>query len=152
MSRRGAQVWFFNAWEGRAAACGPSVLHLPHERNTDMARFLFVYRNNSESYGNLSFEETQKVVQKWSVWIAEGLRLGWMVDAGGGLRKDGRVVNAKQVVSDGPHIDGKEIMAGYSVVEAGSFDAAVERAKSCPIIQRGGSVEIRPLHGFTLGQ
>jgi hypothetical protein len=68
------------------------------------------------------------------------------------LKKEGRVVNAKQAISDGPHVDGRELVGGYSVVMADSFDTAIERAKGCPIIQRGGSVEIRPISDFTLGK
>ena len=51
-----------------------------------MARFLFVYRNSGESYGSMSPEEMQQMLQKWQTWITEGLRKGWMVEAGDGLK------------------------------------------------------------------
>ena len=117
-----------------------------------MAKFLFVYRNSSESYGALSPEEMQQMLQKWTAWISEGLRQGWMLDAGDGLKPEGRVVNAKKVVSDGPFIEVKEIVGGYSVVQAETADAAAELAKGCPIFLRGGSVEVRPMQGFTMGK
>jgi hypothetical protein len=117
-----------------------------------VAKFLFVYRNNSESYGNMSPEEMQQMLQKWQTWLTEGLRQGWMLDAGDGLKKEGRVVNAKKVVSDGPFIEVKEIVGGFSIVQADTLDAAAELTKGCPIFQRGGSVEVRPLQGFTMGK
>jgi hypothetical protein len=117
-----------------------------------MAKFLFVYRNSSESYGTMSPEEMQQMLQKWNAWITEGLRQGWMLDAGDGLKKEGRVVNAKKVVSDGPFIEVKEIVGGFSLVQADTLDAAAELAKGCPIFLRGGSVEVRPLQGFTIGK
>ena len=117
-----------------------------------MARFLFVYRNSSESYASLSPDEMQKMLQQWQTWIAEGLRQGWMLDAGDALKQEGRVVNAKKVVSDGPFIETKEVVGGYSLVQAETLDAAAELAKGCPIFLRGGSVEVRPLQGYNIGK
>jgi hypothetical protein len=117
-----------------------------------VAKFLFLYRNSSESYGSMSPEEMQQMLQKWSAWITEGLRQGWMLEAGDGLKKEGRVVNAKKLVTDGPFIEVKEIVGGYSMVQADTVDAAAELAKGCPIFLRGGSVEVRPLQGFNIGK
>jgi hypothetical protein len=117
-----------------------------------VAKFLFVYRNSGESYGTMSPEEMQQMLQKWNAWITEGLRRGWMVEAGDGLKKEGRVVNARKVVSDGPFIEVKEMVGGFSIVQADTLDAAAELARGCPIFLRGGSVEVRPLQGFTMGK
>ena len=119
-----------------------------------MAKFLFVYRNSSESYGSMSPDEMQQMLQKWNTWISEGLRQGWMLDAGDGLKREGRVVNARKVVTDGPFVETKEVVGGFSIVQADTLDAAAELAKGCPIFQRGGSVsvEVRPLQGYTMGK
>jgi hypothetical protein len=120
-----------------------------HGRNTHVAKFLFVYRSGQGSR-TMSPEEMQQVLQKWGAWIAEGFRKGWMLDAGDGLKKEGRVVNASKVVTDGPFVEAKEIVGGFSIVQADTLDAAAELAKGCPIFLRGGTVEVRPLEGFTL--
>lgn len=112
-----------------------------------MAKFLFVYRNSVEGYYSISPEEMQSLHQKWQSWIAEGMSQGWMLDASYGLQKDGRVINAEKVVSDGPFIEVKEIVGGFTVVRAATIDVAAELAKGCPIFLRGGSVEVRPLWG-----
>ena len=117
-----------------------------------MAKFLFVYRNSNESYGSLSPEEIQQMLQRWQTWIADGLNNGWMLDAGDALKKEGRVVNAKKVISDGPFIEVKEMVGGFSIVQADTLDAAAELAKGCPIFLRGGSVEVRPLQGLPIGK
>jgi hypothetical protein len=117
-----------------------------------MAKFLFLYRNSSESYGTMTPDEAQQMLQKWNVWITEGLRRGWMLDAGDGLKREGRVVGAGKVVTDGPFIEVKEIVGGFSIVQADTVGAAAELAKGCPIFLRGGSVEVRPLQGFTMGK
>jgi hypothetical protein len=117
-----------------------------------VAKFLFVYRNTRESYGNMSPEEMQQMLQKWQTWMAEGFRQGWMLEAGDGLKKEGRVVNARKVISDGPFIEVKEMVGGFSIVQADTLDAAAELAKGCPIFLRGGSVEVRPLQGYNVGK
>jgi hypothetical protein len=117
-----------------------------------MAKFLFVYRNSGESYGNMSPEEMQQMLQKWQTWIADGLHKGWMLDAGDALKREGRVVNARKVVSDGPFIEVKEMVGGFSIVQADTLDAAAELAMGCPIFLRGGSVEVRPLQGLNMGE
>jgi hypothetical protein len=117
-----------------------------------VTKFLFVYRNTTSSYGAMSPEEMQQMLQKWQTWITEGLRQGWMLEAGDGLKKEGRVINGNKVVSDGPFIEAKEIVGGFSIVQADTLDAAAELAKGCPIFLRRGSVEVRPLQGFNMGK
>ena len=57
-----------------------------------MAKLLFAYRNGSGTYYDMSPEEMQQQYQKWQAWMTEGIQKGWMLDAGHGLQKDGRVV------------------------------------------------------------
>jgi len=110
-----------------------------------MAKFLFIYRHNTESHSNNSPEEMQSMYQKWQSWVAEGLENGWMVDAGNGLKPAGCVVNPKKTITDGPFIEAKELVGGYAIVQAEDLAAAAEFAKGCPILMQGGSVEVRPL-------
>ena len=116
-----------------------------------MPNFLFVYRTNYESHGNMSPEEMQQNMQKWQAWMSEGLRKGWLLDVGDGLKKEGRVVNGKRVVSDGPFIEAKEIVGGFSIIQAETIDAAAEFAEGCPVLLRGGTVEVRPMRGYNIG-
>jgi hypothetical protein len=113
-----------------------------------MANFLFVYRGNPEAYGKLTPEQMQQNMEKWNQWIGEAVQKGWMVDMGDALTPEGRVVNAKKVVMDGPFVESKEVVGGYSVVQANTIDAAAELAKGCPILLTGGSVEVRTLAGM----
>ena len=117
-----------------------------------MAKFLFVYRSDKDTREAIAPEEMQRIHQKWQTWINEGLQKGWMLDPGNGLKTEGRVVNAKKVISDGPFIEVKEIVGGFSIVQADTLDAAAELAKGCPIFLRGGSVEVRPLQGLAIGK
>jgi hypothetical protein len=114
-----------------------------------MAKFLFVYRGCSDANRQLTPEQMQQTMEKWSAWIREGLEKGWMLDAGDALQGAGRVVGAK-VVTDGPFVEAKEIVGGFSIVQAETIDAAAQLAKGCPGLQSNGSVEVRPLAGYTI--
>ena len=49
-------------------------------------------------------------------------------------------------VTDGPFIETKEVLGGYSVIDADSMDDAVEIAKTWPGVDRGWiTVELRPI-------
>src|SRR5580692_6749580 len=113
-----------------------------------MANFLFVYRGSPMGNVKISPEEMQQIMKQWEAWIGEGFQKGWMVDAGDALTEEGRVVNAKKVVTDGPFVESKEVVGGYSIVQADTIDAAAELAKGCPGLLTGGMVEVRPLAGL----
>jgi hypothetical protein len=113
-----------------------------------MAKFLFVYRGGSDVHEKMTPEEMQQNMKKWEGWIEEGFQKGWMLDAGDGLTAEGRVVRAK-VVTDGPFVEAKEIVGGFSIVQADTINAAAQLAKGCPGLLSGGNVEVRPLAGYT---
>jgi hypothetical protein len=94
-------------------------------------------------------EEMQQHMQKCHTWMNEGFQKGWMVNTGDGLKNEGRVVNGKKLVTEGPFVEAKEIVGGFTIVKAESLDAAAEIAKACPCLHAGGTVEVRPLEGYT---
>jgi hypothetical protein len=114
-----------------------------------MARFLFVYRGSVDADPTMTPEEMQGHMREWETWIGEGLQKGWMVDPGDALTQEGRVVTARKVVTDGPFVEAKEIVGGYSIIEADTIDKAAEFAKGSPMLLVGGSVEVRTLAGLT---
>jgi hypothetical protein len=49
-------------------------------------------------------------------------------------------------VTDGPFMETKEVLGGYSVIEADSIDEAVDIAKTWPGVDRGWiTMEVRPV-------
>ena len=111
-----------------------------------MAKFLFVYRGNVDRENEQpSPEQMQQVMARWGEWFQKvGAAI---VDGGDGLMPTGKIVS-NSAVTDGPFIEAKELVGGYSILEADSYDAAVEHAMSCPINEEGGSIEIRELAGY----
>jgi hypothetical protein len=113
-----------------------------------MAKFLFVYRGSNQANPAITPEQMQQHMQEWGAWIGEAMAKGWMLSPGDALTPEGRVVDARKVVTDGPFVESKEIVGGYSIVEADSIDAAAQLAKGCPALSFGGNVEVRPLAGL----
>lgn len=68
-----------------------------------------------------------------------------IVDMGGKLKPGGKILTASGV-TDGPLIEAKEIVGGFMVVAAESYDCALDVAKECPgLVRPGSSVEIREM-------
>lgn len=107
-----------------------------------MADFLFLFRGDPHDAG-FSPEEMQQYFQKWRDWsdsmVEQGVYLG-----GRPLQHDvGKVLGADGIISDGPFVEAKELVAGYIAVSVDEFDQAVEIARGCPIYEIGGTVEVR---------
>jgi hypothetical protein len=70
-----------------------------------------------------------------------------ILDMGGKLKSGGKVLTASGV-KDGPFIEVKEIIGGYMLIVAESYDQALEVARECPgVLMPGSSVEIREIAG-----
>jgi hypothetical protein len=109
-----------------------------------MTEFTFLYRGGSRSTS--SPDEMQKVYQKWTLWFDTLKKSGSLVNIGHPLEDEGsRIDGASKVVSDGPFAEAKDVIGGFSIVTAANLSAATELAKGCPILQSGGSVEVRPI-------
>ncbi len=68
------------------------------------------------------------------------------------LEQSGKQVTGdKKIVTDGPFIEGKEMVGGYLICKADSYDEAVEMAKGCPILEfEDGNVEVRLLQDMNM--
>ncbi len=96
-----------------------------------MPQFIFAYHGGQKPD---SPEEGAKMMARWQAWIDD---LGdAMVNPGNPVGKS-KTVSADGVADDG----GSNPLAGFSVVEADSIDAAINMAKACPFIEMG-SIEV----------
>jgi hypothetical protein len=50
-----------------------------------------------------------------------------------------------RAITDGPYIEVKDAIQGYMFLEARDVEQAVDLSKGCPLLEGGGSVEIRPV-------
>ena len=74
---------------------------------------------------------------------------GHVKDPGHPLEKFGKVVQgSSKTVNDGPYAEAKDLVGGYTLINAKDLDHAAELSRGCPVLAFGGSVEIRPLIAF----
>ena len=108
-----------------------------------MSEFLYVYRGGQRPTG--SPEQMQQMMQKWMAWMKKLGETGNLKEPGHPLDAGGKVVSgAQKNVTDGPYAE-KDVVGGFSIVEARDLDHAVELSRGCPIFERGGAVEVRPI-------
>jgi hypothetical protein len=113
-----------------------------------MTEFTFLFRGRETS---ASPEQMQNTMQKWVAWFKELNAQGCLKDPGHPLEQSGKVVRGKQkTVIDGPYAEAKDVVGGYIVIEANDLAHAAEISKGCPILEAGGSVEVRPIQKINM--
>jgi len=112
-----------------------------------MSQFLYLYRMDpSTRMQAMSPERAQQNMQRWMTWMEELDKKGHLKDRGQPLEDGGKVVRGQQkTVTDGPYAEAKDLVGGFTIVEATTIDQAVELSRGCPILDGGGSVEVRPV-------
>jgi hypothetical protein len=108
-----------------------------------MSEFLYLYRGGEEGH---SPERMQQTMQKWVAWLTDLTNKGHIKDQGQPLERSGKLVKGKQKsVTDGPFAEAKDVIGGYTLVQARDLEQAVELSKGCPIFEVDGAVEVRPI-------
>src|ERR1700753_1292968 len=113
-----------------------------------MADFAFLYRGGDRMP---SPNHTQEVMQKWMEWFKALAERGHLIDHGQPLETRGKIVQgAKKTITDGPFAETKDVVGGFTLIRADSLDEACELAKVCPLLEKGGQVEVRPVLQMTM--
>lgn len=111
-----------------------------------MASFIYLFRNHPSNFQTLSPDQMQQTLQKWNAWKEKLEQSGHVKNFGNRLDAAGKVVRGKsKSVTDGPYVEVKDFVQGYTMIEAKDLDEALELAHGCPILESDGSVEVRPV-------
>jgi hypothetical protein len=106
-----------------------------------MTEYVYLYRNGEK----LSPEVMQQQMGRWMAWLKDLGDKGVLKNAGQPLDRSGRLVSgSKRTITDGLFTEAKDVIGGYTIVEAKDIEHATELARGCPIFEVGGGVEIRP--------
>lgn len=110
-----------------------------------MKEYLLLFRGGDAMKG-MSPEEMQEHMQQWMKWMGELNQKGKFSGAQPLINTGKVITGTKKVVSDGPFMEGKEMVGGYLICKANTYDEAVELSKDCPILQfNDGTVEVREI-------
>lgn len=109
-----------------------------------MNDFVFLYRGGNTNPG--SPDQAQQQMQKWMRWLKELTDNGHIKDPGHPLERSGKLVKGpSKTITDGPFAEAKDVIGGYTLVNARDLAQAVDLTAGCPIFEVGGSVEVRPV-------
>lgn len=111
-----------------------------------MKEFLLLFRGGDGKSLQQSPEKWQAHMQKWMQWMGDLSKAEKFVGAQP-LTSTGKTITGnKKAVTDGPFMEGKEMVGGYLICKADNYDQALEIARGCPILEfEDGTVEIREI-------
>ncbi len=113
-------------------------------------KYLVLLRNtpSQASQAASSPEQMQQMFAGYNAW-KEKFK-DQILDMGDKLNSEGRVVTASGV-ADGPFVEAKELVGGFMIVSAETFDGAVHVVRACPAVNMPGvSMEIREMAGRSM--
>jgi len=108
-----------------------------------MQRYLFIRRSSGGAQERPAPAQ-QEMYAAFGAW-QEKFKAN-IVDMGGRLKPGGKVVRASGV-TDGPFAEAKELVGGFMIVSAESYERALEVARAMPGWTSGSSIEIREIAG-----
>ena len=117
-----------------------------------MNDYALVYRMTPEMQAAAmgSPEAVRQSMARWTAWLDAMRQAGQLKDVGLPLMPEGKVVRGS-TATDGPYVETKELVGGFSIVTAPDLETASRIAAGCPILAGGGSVEVRPVRQLPRG-
>ena len=110
--------------------------------------FLLLYRQSADPSAQPSPAEMQDGYMQWKSWMTKYAKeILAQPPPRSGPKPGGAAAVCRKggAVTDGPFVEGKEIVGGWSFIEAESVAKAIEIAKEVPMFT---SVEIREVTTF----
>jgi hypothetical protein len=98
-----------------------------------MAKYLFVYHGGKPPADP---SEVKKAMDAWGTWFGS---MGTAVIDGGNPVGKSSTVKADGTIADN---GGPNPVSGYSLIEAANLGDAHQKARACPLLAHGGSVEV----------
>ena len=110
-------------------------------------KFLFLYRSSPDKNDQPSPEEMQAGYMKWQEWMTRHSKaILEQPPPRSGPKPGGKAAVCRAgAVTDGPFAEGKEVVGGWSFIEAESMAQAIDIAKEVPMFK---SVEILEITSF----
>ena len=110
--------------------------------------FMLIFRD-TELDKRLPEDQLNESMRRFNDWLERWSKRGF-IKGGQPLASEGKVFSKAngRLVSDGPFAEAKEVVGGYVVVVAKDLDEAAKVAEEWPLVDYGGTVEVRPVLKF----
>lgn len=114
-----------------------------------MTEYLLLYRNGDPSWPEKSPEEVQEVMVQWNAWFKELEAAGNLRNPGAALAPGGALIrrNGDGVATDTTLSEVKELVGGYSLIQAASLEDATRIATGSPFLRNNpdGDIVVQPV-------
>lgn len=110
-----------------------------------MPKFMVLTRDEQVAQA-ISPEEAQRIMQKYIDWSINLHKRTRVFSADKLADNEGRVLRGRGgevIVTDGPYLESKEVLGGYWMFEAASYDEALQIVGEHPSLALGGTLELR---------
>ena len=114
-------------------------------------KYVLMFTSDADLDQKVDPARAEEVYKLIFAWFEKGFGEGWIVNGGAELQPPHTATTVKHgdgepVVTDGPYVELKEVVGGFSVIEADDLDAALAIAKTWPHLELPGTgVEVRPI-------
>lgn len=115
-------------------------------------RFMIIRRADADTEAGIFPENTAELFEAMMQYNQRMADAG-VLKGGDGLQPSSRGAlirfrNGKPTVTDGPFTEAKELIAGYTLIEVGSREEALEWVRQWPVLDGNGNVtlELRQLY------
>jgi hypothetical protein len=111
-----------------------------------MPKYMLLLHDNLSAFAGMSPAEMQKVIEKYVAWGNRLREAGIMTDGQKLADEPGRVMRRDKEgvrVTNGPYSETQEVLGGYYTIQAASYEEAIDRARDCPQLEYGGTIEVR---------
>jgi hypothetical protein len=108
-----------------------------------MTEFLMIFRNAYTPDVKPTAEQLEASVKQWQDWMGGIAAQGKFVGTSRLSSVGSKTLRPNNVTTDGPYVEAKEIVGGSLMVKTADMDEALKLAEGCPVLNIGGSVEVR---------
>jgi hypothetical protein len=111
----------------------------------DVVKYVMLIMDTPE--GLKQYETNKEWFAEVGAWYEKMAASGKLADSGAQLQPTSTAKTVRSTgVTDGPYIETKEVVCGFSVLDVPTYDEAVEITKTWPGVDRGWiTVELRPI-------
>ena len=105
-----------------------------------MAKFMLIFHEIPGGLEKFSPSEIERVMEKYQTWFEKIRAAERLVSSGKLATEGGKVLTMRQgkfSAVDGPYSEAKEVVGGYAMFRAESYEEAIELVRDCPHLAFG---------------
>lgn len=114
-----------------------------------MADYLILYQGGNPDWSKRPVEQLRAAMEQWATWFKELEAKGVLRNPGSALAAGGAVIkrNGQGFVTDTTMAEVKELVGGFSVIQADSVEQAAKIAEGSPFLKNNpdGRILVRPV-------